>query len=955
MLISSKKLLCSSYTLLFFSAFMFCVLANEDNALPVNSEPDAPSISELYYKTAMSEAQDEVIETTKKVEEMIEEGELYEAKRKVMELKATLRLEAADYRLLDFVERKLDEALGEDLERVIEEVEQELKEIDLLTDYRKQKKVQAELNRRTSRVLTEQADVELYQNNNPEKAAELTREAIALDPENDRAAELLLEAEVELGKERAILTQEADLLSSQARAMVQARRQEYNAIKRRAIQHQEKGEYAKAAETWARARTHANVLSVYVDMEDELELVERQYEETKEQARILQEEEQEELARRREEEARIAMEREMREQEEMEAEQEAQRLNQAWSYVRRGRYDEARKIVEEMLLLDSTNEGALVLQDIITRREHDDLMRREVQRREREDLALIRRAYERATAPGDEISYPDRQIWERIMNREEVQYPTEDVVRPQEELDVEEKLKQRVGLDFERHRDLTEITDYISDITDISIIVNSRAFEDSERPPRIRARFTASVRDALDHVVREGSRPGYALGWQIVGENVRIDNPEALKDYKLRIYDIRDLLVSVDDTIADDVGNGGGGGGWFDDDNGGNDVDLRLRSPVPSIRLAHRARALEQLIKSVIEPNRWRTRDHENDNDEPEEDDWWGQAFGGSAGNDRGNEGPYIHFREENPGDFLIVQTPEVHERIENLLRELRKAIHIQVHVETRFVEVTETFLEEVGVNWENLDLTPDFEPGDSGPQMSADIGTGIPVFPDQTENRGMRFDFGIFEGVEMEAFLKAVRMSEHSRVTHTPTITLMNTQRGQLWVRTSRFFITEYDVEDDHYTPEREEFFDGIMLDIRPIVSSCRRYVYLELKPMIDKIIAVDRTTQTFTITEEITPDNGDQTIERSIPVEVEIENPRRLVQEFFNTVGVPDQGLLVVGGLGESEERTVETGVPVLSKLPFAKRLFGSEGSRREDKTLLILVRPRIIMFQEEEALAF
>ncbi len=932
---------------------LFVIVSTFGIEVAVAEEPPPPSISEMLIKVARAEAQPEVVERVDAAAQKLEEDDLYGAKMEIMHLKASVELTAADYRVLDPIERRVDKALGEDLEQVTLKIEEELEQKGRLSEYRRQKKVEEELKRRSAEVLVDKARTELYRRNKPAEAVELAREAYALDPTNREAERLIIAAEAELQERAAVLTEEADLLSEHARIRVQSLKQEYAAIKRRAMRLQKEGEYEQARDTWRNARTYVNVLDVYTDMQEEAELVERQLQYTEEEARRIEEQRRVELERRREEEARRRLEEEMRAKEELEAEREAEMLNDAWSYVRRGRYREARKIVDEMLLLDSTNEGALVMLDIITRREHDDLMKTEVQRREREDLALIRKAMERATARADEITYPDRELWERIMQRDEVHYPTEVVDVPPEELAIREELKQEVGLDFERHRDLPEITDYITDITGINILVNTGAFEDRERPPRIRARLQASVEVALNHIVREGSRPGHPLAWKIEGSNVRIDNPERLKDYQLRIYDIRDLLVSVSDTIADTAGNGGGGGGdWWDDNGNGNGVSIEMQARVPGIRLERRARALEGLIKSVIEPGRWRRREtNGNDVDEPA-DSWWGQ-FG--AANDRGEVGPYIHFRDENPGDFLIVQTPEVHEQIEELFRELRKAIHIQVHVETRFVEVTESFLQEVGVQWEKLDFTPDFQPGDSGPRLSADIGTGIPVFPDRTEDplRGLKFDFGIFEGVEMEAFLKAVRTSEHSRVTHTPTITLMNTQRGQLWVRTSRYFITEYDVQDDHYTPEVEEYFDGIMLDIRPIVSSCRRYVYLELKPAINKIIAVDERTQMFTITEE--REVGDDVEEVQRAVEVPVEHPRRLIQEFFNTVGVPDRGLLVVGGLGESEEREIETGIPLLSKLPIMKRLFGSEGRRREDKTLLILVRPRIIMFHEEEELAF
>jgi general secretion pathway protein D len=45
------------------------------------------------------------------------------------------------------------------------------------------------------------------------------------------------------------------------------------------------------------------------------------------------------------------------------------------------------------------------------------------------------------------------------------------------------------------------------------------------------------------------------------------------------------------------------------------------------------------------------------------------------------------------------------------------------------------------------------------------------------------------------------------------------------------------------------------------------------------------------------------------------------------------------------------VEAGVPVLSKIPFLKRLFTNRSMAKDDQVLLILVRPNIIIQRERE----
>ena len=46
---------------------------------------------------------------------------------------------------------------------------------------------------------------------------------------------------------------------------------------------------------------------------------------------------------------------------------------------------------------------------------------------------------------------------------------------------------------------------------------------------------------------------------------------------------------------------------------------------------------------------------------------------------------------------------------------------------------------------------------------------------------------------------------------------------------------------------------------------------------------------------------------------------------------------------------------GVPLLSKVPVLNRAFNNRGKVRDEKTLLILVKPKIIIQPEEEELRF
>jgi general secretion pathway protein D len=67
--------------------------------------------------------------------------------------------------------------------------------------------------------------------------------------------------------------------------------------------------------------------------------------------------------------------------------------------------------------------------------------------------------------------------------------------------------------------------------------------------------------------------------------------------------------------------------------------------------------------------------------------------------------------------------------------------------------------------------------------------------------------------------------------------------------------------------------------------------------------------------------------------------------------TVSVPDGGTLLLGGQTLAGEIERESGVPILSKIPFLKRLFTNTGTAKDEQVLLILVKPTIIIQRERE----
>ena len=69
---------------------------------------------------------------------------------------------------------------------------------------------------------------------------------------------------------------------------------------------------------------------------------------------------------------------------------------------------------------------------------------------------------------------------------------------------------------------------------------------------------------------------------------------------------------------------------------------------------------------------------------------------------------------------------------------------------------------------------------------------------------------------------------------------------------------------------------------------------------------------------------------------------------------VSVPDDSTLLLGGQRITADVEIEAGVPGLGKIPILGRLFRNRSTVKDQKILLILVRPTIILQEEADAKA-
>ena len=331
---------------------------------------------------------------------------------------------------------------------------------------------------------------------------------------------------------------------------------------------------------------------------------------------------------------------------------------------------------------------------------------------------------------------------------------------------------------------------------------------------------------------------------------------------------------------------------------------------------------------------------------------------------------------DELNGNLVVKSTPDNHRNIVRLLAQLREIRSGQISVEARFLLVDESFLEETGFDFDFQinDIGSSFGPikfaQDSvslaGAQSTGvaggateDAGSGQTLFgpgifvPGQgfvpRTGRAMDFSLSFLEDIEVNLLIKSTQANKRSLTLTAPRVTISNGQRAYVIVATQRAFVSDLEPIPDAagFDPTLSVTQSGVVLDVEGTISADRRYVTLTLRPSLATIIDVREISQTGTVTD--TGGDGGGTVVGTF--EGTIEAPILEITEVATTVSIPDQGTLLIGGQRLVGEVEVEAGVPILSKIPVLSRLFSNASITKDQRTLLILVKPTIILQTEIE----
>ncbi len=340
---------------------------------------------------------------------------------------------------------------------------------------------------------------------------------------------------------------------------------------------------------------------------------------------------------------------------------------------------------------------------------------------------------------------------------------------------------------------------------------------------------------------------------------------------------------------------------------------------------------------------------------------------------------------------LVVSQTQEVHDRLADLLEQLRRLQDLQVTIEVRFITLNDNFFERVGVDFDfqiqdntsiidvarvnggspsvTIGVDQQNNPtGDLDLQFSQDLfnntapSIGGLINP---ATAGATFGFAMLSDIETFFFVQAAQGDLRSNVMQAPKVTLFNGQTAFVSDTTQTPFVTSViPVVGDFAAAQQPVIVvlnEGTSLSVQAVVSPDRRFVRLTLVPFFSRIGNVEEftfegTSSSRTDSTVQDPDAADggttNDEEETVTSGTTIQLPQFSFVTVSTTVSVPDGGTVLLGGIKRLSEERRERGIPVFSKLPYINRLFRDVGIGRETQSLMMMVTPRIIIQEEEEA---
>jgi len=593
--------------------------------------------------------------------------------------------------------------------------------------------------------------------------------------------------------------------------------------------------------------------------------------------------------------------------------------------------------LDYVLRLDPRNEDALRLRRIAVNAAHHDREKYNAEHNSNEWNKAFEELRTLAVPPARSYAY-DVAHWDAIADRQ----PLDRV----DAADKEDPVAQSIAAALEQTRlvprfdnSVEEIADNLAAYTNVNFVISRAVREDvDEDVKQIRLEVknempVARVLDIMEDLM--GGEVKFVIRY---GAVMVVTAEEAQTDTLTLQYEVRDIVRPLKDFVLPETNLSPSGG-----------IDYEEEELPESEAAILTEDELIETIQENIDPDSW--------------------------------DGDTRSATIEN-GTLIIHHTREVHQQIADLLEGMREPANIMVEIKVRFLRVEDSFLQDIGVDFRGLgDDSTQGVPGKGTNSVFDDFGNssiyGSPGSPGvlgtgqdtgfnfreagdnvnilgRSENLydsrlgdsetldnsgGFAAQYTWLDDSEVEMILRAVQKSKRSELVIEPKLMVSNTARANLVVANQVSYVADFDVEIASSAAIADPIVrvatDGIFLDVRPVVTADRRFVWVDVRPTVATLRRPIPTLQT--------------SLGTGSPVTLML--PELELQKIRTRAFVPDGGSLLLGGMKMVEEQEMDSGIPYLKDVPVLSFFFSRKGSYETYQKLVILLTANIILPEELE----
>ncbi|UII30379.1 hypothetical protein LVD17_18985 [Fulvivirga ulvae] len=169
---------------------------------------------------------------------------------------------------------------------------------------------------------------------------------------------------------------------------------------------------------------------------------------------------------------------------------------------------------------------------------------------------------------------------------------------------------------------------------------------------------------------------------------------------------------------------------------------------------------------------------------------------------------------------------------------------------------------------------------------------------------------------------LKALEANNNLDVKSTPKLSTLNGHEANLKIGQSVYFIQQTQNINPGVNPittisqQFRQVEANLSININPIVSG-NEHITLNIEAEFSDFIAP----------------------------EFENAPPGNATRKFISKIRVKNEEMIVLGGLEETRKSESSSGFPVLSRIPILKWLFSSRSKEKDDKQLVIFIKPTVV----------